>query len=100
MKLDVYRSCSRAEKREMLNVYWHRNVQASDRIGSAALQYGPWAIVCLVVLVLELIFVIALSFGSNQLVAFAATAAEVLVVLSLWWAVVRFAELKGQLATT
>ncbi|HEY8081001.1 MAG TPA: hypothetical protein VIE15_02845 [Acidimicrobiales bacterium] len=99
MKLDVYRSCSRAEKREVLNVYWHRGVETSSRIALAARQYGPWAILCLIVLAVELVPVIALSFGHANVVGVIAVALEAVVLLSLYWAVVRYQALRAAPAT-
>ena len=92
--MDVYRSCSRSEKRDVLGVFWHRGVDASDRIRVAALQYAPWAIVCLVVLAFELVPVIVLSIGHVDVLGAIAIALEALVLLSLGWAVVRFQELR------
>ena len=67
--LDVYRSCSRSEKREVLEVFWRRDVVASERITDAALQYGPWALLCCVVLAAEPIPVLALSVGRSNALA-------------------------------
>jgi len=99
VKLDVYRSCSRSEKREVLHVYWHRDVEASSRIALAAQQYGPWAILCLVVLALELVPVIALSFGHVDVLGAVAVLLETLVVASLCWAIVRYQALRATPAT-
>jgi hypothetical protein len=98
MKLDVYRSCSRAEKREVLNVYWHKNVETTIRIHDAAVQYGPWAIACIVILALELVPVIALSFGHTNAVGVVAVALEVFLLVSLWWAILRYEELRLRFA--
>jgi len=92
--LDVYRSCTRAEKRDVLKVFWRRDVDASDRITTAALQYGPWAVLCCTLLALEPIPVLALSLGRVDGLVAAAVVVEVVVVLSLWWAAVRLASLR------
>ncbi len=89
MRLDVYRSCTRQEKREVLNAFWHSNVQPSARIHRAAYQYGPYAIICLVALVVELVIVITVAVGRSDVVASLASLLEVFVAWSLWWAVVR-----------
>jgi uncharacterized membrane protein YhaH (DUF805 family) len=94
MKLDVYRSCSRQEKQEVLNAFWHRNVQPSSRIHQAAFQYGPYAVLCLVAVALELAFVIAITINRALVVGWIAIVLEGLVVLSLWWAVQRWREVK------
>jgi uncharacterized membrane protein YhaH (DUF805 family) len=98
MKLDVYRSCSRQEKQEVLNAFWHRNVQPSSRIRRAAYQYGPYAVLCLVAVALELAFVIAVTIHRALVVGCIAIAFEGLVMLSLWWAVVRWREVKSPAA--
>jgi hypothetical protein len=95
MKLDVYRSCSRQEKHEVLNAFWHRNVQPSSRIHRAADQYGPYAVLCLVAVALELAFVIAVTISRALVVGSIAIVLEGLVLLSLWWAVVRWREVKA-----
>jgi hypothetical protein len=94
MLLDVYRSCSRSEKREVLEVFWRRDVVASERITDAALQYGPWALLCCVVLAVEPIPVLALSVGRSDALAWAAALVEAVVLLSLWWAAVRCTSLR------
>jgi hypothetical protein len=90
MKLDVYRSCSRREKQDVLNAFWHRNVQPSSRIHDAAYQYGPYAVLCLVAVALELALVISVSIHRAFIVGWIAIVLEALVVLSLWWAVMRW----------
>jgi uncharacterized membrane protein YhaH (DUF805 family) len=95
MKLDVYRSCSRQEKQEVLNAFWHRNVQPSSRIHRAAYQYGPYAVLCLVAVALELALVIAVTIHRALVVGSIAIVIEALVMLSLWWAIVRWRAVKA-----
>lgn len=95
VKLDVYRSCSWVEKREVLGTFWHRGRTGSAKITTAAAQYGPWAVVCLVVLALELVPVIALGFSHAQALALIGVALEIVVLLSLWLAVVRTSDLRA-----
>ena len=95
MKLDVYRSCSRQEKQEVLNAFWHRNVQPTSRIHQAAFQYGPYAVLCLVAVTLELALVIAVTINRALVVGSIAIALEGLVVLSLFWAVLRWREVSS-----
>jgi hypothetical protein len=95
MKLDVYRSCSRQEKQEVLNAFWHRNVEPSSRIHRAAHQYGPYAVLCLVMVALELALVIVATVQRAVVVGWIAIVIEGLVMLSLWWAVVRWREVKS-----
>jgi hypothetical protein len=94
VELDVYRSCSRSEKRQALEVFWRRDAIATERISQAALQYGPWAVLCCVVLALEPIPVVALSFGRVDALAWSALAVESLILVALWWATVRCASLR------
>jgi Flp pilus assembly protein TadB len=98
MKLDVYRSCSRHEKRQVLEAFWHTNVESSSRIHDAALQYGPYAVACLVAVAAELIVVIVASLHRVSVISWIAVIVEAVVVLSLWWAVVRSRALRRQLA--
>lgn len=55
MKLDVYRSCSFSEKREVLGTFWRGQAPASEKIAHGAEQYGPWALLALIVIALELV---------------------------------------------
>src|SRR5271169_6328276 len=94
MMLDVYRSCSRSEKREVLEVFWRRDVVAPERITDAALQYGPWALLCCVVLAAEPIPVLALSLGRSDALAWTAAVVEAVLLLSVWWAAARYSSLR------
>ena len=89
MKLDVYRSCSRQEKGQVLDAFWRRNVESSDRIRHAAVQYGPYAVICLVAVALELGVIIGLAMSRANIISVIAIALEVVTVASLWWALVR-----------
>ena len=95
MKLDVYRSCSRQEKTEVLATFWRRNVEAPSRIREAARQYGPFAVISLVAIAAELALVIAVSIMRAYAVGSVAVLFEAIVVLSLWWALVRTRDIKG-----
>ncbi len=100
VNLDVYRSCTRTEKRQVLEVFWRRDVVASERITEAALQYGPWAVLCCVVLAAEPIPVLALSLGRVEVLAWTAIVVEVVMVASVWWAAVRCHALARTVART
>jgi len=89
VKLDVYRSCSRVEKHEVLNAFWHRNVVASSRVRDSAAQYGPYAVACLLAMALELLIVILFSLHRAAVIGWLAGIAEVFVAASLLWAAVR-----------
>jgi hypothetical protein len=97
MKLDVYRSCSRHEKRQVLEAFWHSHVESSVRIRDAAIQYGPYAVACLVAVAAELVVVIIASAHRAVVISWIAVLVEVVVVFSLWWAVVRSRALRREL---
>jgi uncharacterized membrane protein YkgB len=89
VKLDVYRSCSRQEKGQVLDTFWRRNVDSSERIHRAAVQYGPYAVICLVAVALELGVIISLAMSRASIIGAIAIVLEVVTVASLWWALVR-----------
>ena len=95
MRLDVYRSCSRGEKRDVLNAYWRSSTQPTPRIKEAALQYGPYAIVCLAIVVLEVVPLLIVSIARGFAWSWIVGGFEALNLLSLWWAVVRLRALKS-----
>lgn len=97
MKLDVYRSCSRHEKRQVLEAFWRSGVEPSTRIHEAATQYGPYAVACLVAVAAELVVVIVASAHRALVISWVAGVVEVVVVLSLGWAVVRSRALQREL---
>lgn len=94
MHLDVYRSCSWREKRDVLNVFWRSDVETPSRIVEAALQYGYYAVVCLAVVVLELALCLVVAINHNSFVAGLVAAAEVFTIWSTWWALRRYRVLK------
>ncbi|HEV3267179.1 MAG TPA: hypothetical protein VGZ68_02130 [Acidimicrobiales bacterium] len=97
MKLDVYRSCTRQEKREVLERFWRTGGPSSARVEEATRQYGPFAVSSLVVVVLELALVIFVSLRRAPVVGWLAVAFEVIVMLSLWWSLVRFRAVRDHL---
>jgi hypothetical protein len=94
VKVDVYRSCSWREKRDVLNVFWRTNIEATARIVEAALQYGYYAVVCLVVVMLEIAVIFAATIGRYSFVAGLSVAAELFMMWSTWWAIKRYRSLK------
>lgn len=99
MKLDVYRSCSRQEKREVLEAFWRTKSRPSGRIHEAAYQYGPYAVICLVAVALELLFVILISVSRDAVVGGFASVLELFVLWSIGWAALRYRAIKRELAT-
>jgi hypothetical protein len=89
VKLDVYRSCTRQEKREVLDAFWRSGEHPSARIHEAAFQYGPFAAISLVAVALELALVIFVSIHRVAVVGWLAVVFEAVVLLSLWWSLVR-----------
>lgn len=65
-------------------------MHSSARIHEAALQYGPFAVLSLGAVVVELAVVIAASLHRAPVVGWLAVAFEFIVLLSLWWSLVRF----------
>lgn len=85
----MYRSCSRQEKGQVLEAFWRSHVKSSERIHLAAVQYGPYAVICLVAVALELGLIIGLSVSRAGIIGVIAVVLEAVTVASLWWAVVR-----------
>lgn len=96
MSLNVYRGCSWREKRDVLNVFWRSDVDASTRLREAALQYGYYAVICLGVVILEVALIFVVALGQNSLVAGLAAAGELFMVWSTWWALKRYRVLKSE----
>jgi len=94
-RLDVYRSCSRSEKREVLEAFWRSNDHASARINAAAIQYGPLAILSLVVVILELALIVTMTLANGYAWGWLAVAFEIVVVASLGRSLVRWRALNA-----
>ncbi len=97
--LDVYRSCSWREKREVLDSFWRTKTHPSNRINEAALEYGPYAAVFIALIVLELVPIIIFTIARANAWGWVAGVVEVGVVASFWWAVVRIRTLKSESST-
>jgi hypothetical protein len=98
VNIDVYRSCSWREKREVLEVFWRSDVEASTRLREAAQQYGYYAVICLGVVILEVALILVVALGHNALVAGFSAAGELFMIWSTWWAFRRYRVLKSQFA--
>jgi hypothetical protein len=96
--IDVYRSCTWREKRDVLNVFWRTNVEATSRIVEAAVQYGYYAVICLIVVMLELALILVVALSQNSLVAGLSAFAELFMIWSTWRAIKRYRVLKTQFA--
>ena len=96
MNLDVYRGCSWKEKRDVLNVFWSSNADATARHGVAAVQYGFYTLICLGVIVIEVAFILAVAINHGSFVAWLSGLVELFVLWSTWWALKRYRILKRQ----
>jgi hypothetical protein len=96
VNLDVYRSCSFKEKRDVLNTFWRTNTTPTSRIGEAAVQYGYYAVLCLAVVVVELALILIVAINHGSFITWLTAAGEIFVVWSTWWAVKRFRILRTQ----
>jgi hypothetical protein len=98
MKLDVYRSCSWKEKRQVLETFWRSTGDPSPKIVEAAKQYGPPAVLCLIIMAIEMVIVTTVGLVRGYVWGWAALVVSVLVLLSLWWAIMRNWSLGDDLA--
>jgi hypothetical protein len=96
VRLDVYRSCSRQEKREVLEAFWRTSAHPSSRIHQAAYQYGPYAVLCLLAVAAELLVVILVSINRAVVIGVLAALIEAFVLSSLWWATVRYRAIRHE----
>jgi hypothetical protein len=78
----------------VLEVFWRRDVLGSERITDAALQYGPWAVLCCLVLAIEPLPVLVLSIGRSPALAWSALVLEILLLGALWLSMARFSSLR------
>ena len=99
MNIKVYRGCSFKEKRDVLNVFWRTNVDTTARIGEAAVEYGYYAIICMVVVILEVALILVVALNHNAFLAGITAAGELFMFWSTWWAIKRYLTLKHQFAT-
>jgi hypothetical protein len=97
VNLDVYRSCSFKEKREVLNVFWRASSEGSERVSRAAVQYGYPAIICLVAILVESVLLTFVSIVHSSALAWLAGAGDVFMVWAIWWAVARYRALRALL---
>jgi hypothetical protein len=100
VKLDVYRSCSRQEKRQVLEAFWRTNAQPTSRIHEAAVQYGPYAVLSLLAVAAELLVVILVSIDRAVVIGVLAILLEAFVLWSLWWAITRSRAIRDELTSS
>ncbi|MDH2903555.1 MAG: hypothetical protein PXZ08_06360 [Actinomycetota bacterium] len=87
MGLATYKSCTFNEKRAVLRTFWSCRAHESEKINQAAREYGPYALVLVLVISVELVVIAALLVARANGWAWIATAASVLGLWSLWWTV-------------
>ena len=95
MNLEVYRSCSWREKREVLNAFWRSGVDAPAKIAQAALEYGRYCVPCMYVVALELALIAAAGIVRGSYLGWIALSLETFVGYWTWWSVVRLRALKS-----
>ena len=94
VKLDAYRSCSRHEKRAVLDTFWRGAPAESARVELAAEQYGAYAIVYVGAIALELVVMTIAGFHHARPVGWLALGVECFVLWSLGWSIVRYRALR------
>lgn len=99
MGLSVYRSCSWKEKREVLGTFWQTEVNPLPRINEAAIEYGPYAVLCIAVIAVEFVPVLVYAIARSDWWGWLVGAAEAFTLLSLRWSIVRNRALKRNVAS-
>ena len=89
VKLDVYRSCSFAEKRQVLGAFWRGQESESSKIMQGSAQYGPWALLMLIAIEIELLVLLVLLVGYGHPVGWLVLAPGALVAIGIWRAAVQ-----------
>lgn len=87
--LATYQSCSFAEKRAVLQAFWTGRSNESDKINSAAREYGPYAYAMVAVISAELVLITVVLAVRSSAWMWAVAAATALSLWSLWWTRVR-----------
>ncbi len=88
MRLATYNSCSFNEKRSVLRTFWSGRPDESQKINEAAHEYGPYALLLVATITVELIIIAALLILRANGWAWVPTGASVLSIWSLWWTAV------------
>ena len=98
VRLNVYRGCSRQEKREVLGTFWCTASPSSSRILEAAEQYGAYAIIYVAAIAVEVLVVMIAGFSHVAVVGWLALGGEAFILWSLWWSIVRYRALRTRRA--
>ena len=84
MGLATYHACTFAEKRDVLRTFWSRHDEGSAKVREAAREYGPYALVMVSVITVELAVICAVLFTHMSAWAWPCAAATLLGAVSLW----------------
>lgn len=85
VRLAAYRRCTFREKRDVLRVFWSRREAASDLVGAAAREYGPYAMAMVTVIAVELAVIAATLLVGGSVWAWPATIATGIAAWCVWW---------------
>ena len=83
--LATYQACTFAEKRDVLRIFWSRRDEGSDKVRDAAREYGPYALVMVAVITVELAIITAALLTDANAWAWLAAPLTLLGALSTWW---------------
>ena len=62
----------------------------------AAVQYGYYAVICLIVVMLEIALILVVALSHSAFVAGLSAFAELFMIWSTWWAIQRYRVLRAQ----
>ena len=85
MGLSTYRSCTFAEKRAVLRTFWSRRVAESEKVERAAREYGPYAMVMVSIITVELAVIAAALFATGSPWSWLAGVAALASGISVLW---------------
>ena len=98
-KLDVYRSCTWREKRQVLEAFWRTDEGSSPRIRAAALEYGAVAKSLLVVIAVEVALLSVFALATGHALGWVGGAVEIGAVCSVMRSRHRLRALRGTVDT-
>jgi len=95
MKLDSYQSCSPTEKRQVLGVFWRSEDAPSIKVAEGAVEYGPVAVICIIIIAVELLALAIVGVVWSMVWGWFFCIPLLLALLSLWKAIMRTRELQS-----
>ena len=84
MVLAIYRSCTFTKKRAVLRTFWSQRAAEPDKVDRAVQEYGPYALVMVVVICIGLVLITVALAALASAWAWLAGAAAVLAGVSTW----------------